>query len=63
MLMISHMCIHVFCGIAGLCSAVGIMSDSRARGPKFDFLSRYMLLFPLPLIQEEQLAVTALSTS
>ena len=38
--------------------AVGSTSDSRARSPRFDTLSRYTLLFLFPLIQEGQLSVT-----
>ena len=39
-------------------SAVGSMSDSRARGPEFDTRSSLLLLILLPLIQEGQLSGT-----
>ena len=39
--------------------AVGSASDSRARGPGFDTKSGHILTFPLSLIQEGQLLVTA----
>ena len=50
------MCVCVWGGI--LCSAVGSMSDSLARGPVFHTRSSHMLSFPLPLIQEGPLSIT-----
>ena len=41
----------------GLLSAVGSVSDSRDRGPRFDTLSGHILSFLLLLIQEAQLSV------
>ena len=46
---------------AGLCSAVGSTSDSRARGARFKAWSGHILVFLLPLIQEGQLSVTGKS--
>ena len=43
---------------AGLRSAVGSESDSRARGPGLDTRFGYILSFLLPLIQEGQFSVT-----
>ena len=43
---------------ARLRGLVGSMSDSRARGPRFDPRSGHILLFLFPLIQEGQLSVT-----
>ena len=49
--------------IAGPPSAVGIASDSRARGPGFDTRSGHILSHFLPLSQEGQLSVTGESIS
>ena len=46
------------CFTAGPCSAVSSLSDSRARGPRFDTRSGHKVSFLLPLIQEGQLSVT-----
>ena len=43
---------------AELCSAVGSMSDSRAKGPWLDTQSGRILLFFFLLIQEGYLSVT-----
>ena len=42
----------------GLCSAVGGVSYSTARGPRFDTWFSHLHSFPLPPIQEGQLSVT-----
>ena len=57
---LSHACCLIIrCSAgAGPSSAVDSASDPRARYPGFDTRSCYMLLFLLPLIQEEQLSVT-----
>ena len=47
---------------ARLRSAVGSVSDSRARGPGFDTQSGHILSFLLLLVQEVQLSVTAGNT-
>ena len=47
-----------FSSEAGLCSAVGSVSDSRATGFGFDTWLGYILPILLPLIQEGQLSVT-----
>ena len=44
--------------LPGVYSAVGNVSDSRARGARLEIRSSYLLSFPLPLIQEGQLSVT-----
>ena len=43
---------------AGPNGAVGSMSNSKVRGPGFNTRSGHILLFLLPLIQEEQFSVT-----
>ena len=45
--------------LAGLRSAVGSASDSRARGPGFVTRSGHILPFLFPLIQEGQLSDTS----
>ena len=45
----------------GVHSAVSSVSNSRARGPRFDTQSGCILSFLLPLIQEGQLSVTGKS--
>ena len=50
-----HINIDYVSFIAGPHSAV---STRRARGPKFDIRSGYIILFLLPLIQEGELSVT-----
>ena len=42
-------------------ATVSRASDSKARGPVFNYQSGSILLFPLLLIQEEQLSVTGKS--